>query len=274
MRIHTSIIVVGKYILGVLGLYAIGVAIMYLLQRDILFPRQYTDPHPSAGVGIADLEKLWIESEEGPVESWFLPGEGVHHNHPGPVVLFAHGNAELIEYWPDMLAKYRKMGVSLFLPEFRGYGRSAGIPSEKAITEDFIKFYDLLVDRPDVDVKRIVFHGRSMGGGAVCALAAYRKPQALILQSTFTSIADMSWKFYIPGFVVEETFDNLAVVKELDIPILIIHGKQDDLIPFQHAEKLYQASRHAELIAYDCDHNTCPPDWEVFWQDIRSFLRL
>src|SRR5688572_30832441 len=125
---------------------------------------------PRAGEGIAGLERLHV----GPVEGWFLPAYGVAAGRPGPAVIFAHGNAEIIDPYALELEPYRRMGVSVLLPEFRGYGRSGGEPSEEGITDDFVAFHDLLAARPDVDPSRIVFHGRSLGGGVVCALAARR----------------------------------------------------------------------------------------------------
>jgi pimeloyl-ACP methyl ester carboxylesterase len=186
--------------------------------------------------------------------------------------LFAHGNAELIEYWPDMLDGLRRMGISLFLPEYRGYGRSAGSPSQETITRDFIQFTDELVKRKDVDPSRIIFIGRSIGGGAVCSLISHRRPAALILMSTFTSVTAMARRFLMPGFLVQDPFDNLSAVSRLDIPILIVHGRQDNLIPWEHGQELHRAAPGSRFITYQADHNTCPPDWKVFFEDVRTFL--
>jgi fermentation-respiration switch protein FrsA (DUF1100 family) len=241
-------------------------------QRRIIFPRHLTQPYPKAGDNIAGLERIWIDTSEGKVEGWFIPGDGAGPERPAPLVIFAHGNAELIDYWPELLAGYRRMGINLLLPEYRGYGRSAGSPSQQDITDDFVSFYDLVVRRPDVDGSRVVFHGRSIGGGAVCALAAVRRPASMILQSTFTSLRSMAARFMLPGFLVADPFENLEVVRKLDVPLLVIHGRSDDLIPFEHGRKLYAAARQGKFIAYDCDHNGCPPDWDRYWKDVRSWL--
>ncbi len=243
------------------------------MQRRILFPRHYTQAYPDAGKNLPGLERIWLDTDEGKVEGWFLPGRGVSADQPGPVVIFAHGNAELIEYWPSSFEGYRQLGISLLLGEFRGYGRSAGSPSQENITADFVAFYDRLIQRADVDQNKIIFHGRSLGGGVACALAQKRKPAALILQSTFTSVRTMARRFFMPGSLVRDPFDNLALVKQIDVPILVIHGRQDDLIPFHHGQNLFRAAKNGSFIAYDCDHNSCPPDWQVFWQDIEKFLR-
>ena len=259
-------------VIALVGIYVIAMLGLTLMQRRIIFPRHFTTPFPDAGDGIPGLVKLWIDTPEGKVEGWFLPGNDTGPDEPGPLVIFAHGNAELIEYWPEMLAGYRRMGVNLLLPEYRGYGRSAGSPSQEAITADFIAFYDMVARRPGVDSDRIVFHGRSIGGGAVCALARERKPAAMILQSTFTSIKAMAGRFMLPGFLVADPFDNLSTVEELDVPLLIIHGRHDDLIPYSHGEKLHAAARQSRFVTYDCDHNSCPPDWDIFWDDVKGWL--
>lgn len=245
---------------------------MLSLQRLFLFPKHLIHAPRDAAAPWPELTRLWIDTEAGPVEGWLLPGDGVSAARPGPAVLFAHGNGELIDHWPALLAPYRAMGASLLLTEYRGYGRSAGQPSEEAITRDMVRFYDALAARPEVDPQRIIFHGRSLGGGAVCALAAQRPPAALILHSTFTSVRDLMRGYLIPGFFVLDPFDNLAVLQHLRVPTLIIHGQYDTLIPFSHAQALVRAAPHAKLIALPCDHNDCPPRWSDLWPDLRHHL--
>ncbi len=190
------------FAVAAVGSFAVWLMVISAIQRSIRFPRHSTQADPRAGAGYPGLEKLWIESPQGPVESWFLAGKGRSPTQPGPTVLFAHGNAELIDDWPGMLDEYRAMGVNLALLEYRGYGRSQGEPSEKAITRDFIRFHDQIASRSDVDSRRIFFHGRSLGGGALCALSNHRKPAALILQSTFLSVTALARRFLLPGFLI------------------------------------------------------------------------
>lgn len=254
-------------------LVALLMAVLWL-QRALLFPRYMVRAHARAGDGVRGLERLWIDTDQGRVEAWFLRGDGASAEAPGPAVLFAHGNGELIEQWPEALEAYRHLGVSVLLPEYRGYGRSAGSPSEDAIRDDFARFYDLLAARPEVDRSRIVLHGRSLGGGAVCTIAARHQPSAMVLQSTFTSVADVAWeKMLVPSFLVRDRFDNLSVVTALDTPILVVHGRRDGVIPFSHAKRLVHAAKHARLVAYDADHNDCPPHWAPFWSEVEAFLR-
>ncbi len=251
----------------------VGVVAVLWIARFMLFARHATSPDDSIAARVPGLERLWIKSPEGPVEAWLLPGKGASAQTPGPAVIFAHGNAELIEHWPPMMEPYRQRGLSVLLVEYRGYGRSAGSPSEAAIAEDFAAFYDLLAARPEVDPDRIIFHGRSLGGAAVCALAARRPPAALILQSTFTRFTDMAATWFVPAFMILDPFDSLGVVQRLDRPTLVFHGRLDTLIPHNHGQRLAAASPRARLVSYDCGHNDCPPDWGHFWAQIDAFLR-
>jgi hypothetical protein len=227
---------------------------------------------PAVDVAATGGEALWCSTPAGPVEAWWLPGRGVSAARPGPWVVFLHGNGERIEDWPELLAPYRALGVSVLLPEYRGYGRSAGVPSEAGIVADVVAFVDVVAARPEVDASRMVLHGRSIGGGVACDVARVRRPAALVLSSTFTSIADMAAGMWIPRRLVPQSFDNVACLRELDVPVLVVHGERDRLIGVAHAHALASAAKHAELVLYCADHNDCPPTRSTFWSDVERLL--
>jgi pimeloyl-ACP methyl ester carboxylesterase len=162
------------------------------------------------------------------------------------------------------------LGWSLKYP---GYGRSQGSPTQASITEAFVAAYDALLDHPQVDPTAIVLFGRSVGGGAVAALAAQRPSAALILFSTFTNVRSFATRYGLPGWAVRDPFDTLAVVQAYRQPVLIFHGRRDRTIPYVHAVTLHQAASQGELISLACDHNDCVTDWERFWQEVQPFLR-
>lgn len=259
----TIAIVIGAWVTAVLG-----------LQRLMLFPRYAASADPRAAEGVDGLERLSLDTDEGAVEAFLLPGDGRSASSPGPAVIFAHGNAELIEHWIEPMARYQRLGVTVLLPELRGYGRSAGSPSEAKITEDFIRFHDRLRDRPEVDPTRVVFHGRSLGGGVVGALLRHRRPAALVLQSTFRSVAVMARGHLVPRFLVLDPFDTeRALEAHRSVPVLVAHGRRDSIIPFAHAERLAAIPERGRLVAYDdADHNDCPPSWGQFMTEVERFL--
>ena len=266
---HTII----KYIGTVFIFYVAYCCFLFLIQRQILYPRNLIPALPPTNQKIPGLEKIWLDTSFGKVESWLLHPVMENPSAKVPAVIFAHGNGELIDFWPDELKSFTRLGLALLLVEYPGYGRSAGKPSQESITETFIAAYDALTARKDIDGSRIVLFGRSLGGGAVCALAAQRPSRALILMSTFTSVRSFAVRYMVPGFFARDPFDNLALVRSYPGPILFLHGKQDGVIPFRHSVALHKAAKKSQLIAYDAGHNDCPPSWDDFWQHTESFLR-
>ncbi|MGA1864431.1 MAG: alpha/beta hydrolase [bacterium] len=238
-----------------------------------MYPRYLVNAPEEMPGDMQDIEKVWLNTSFGQIEAWFFPASSPKLTNPSPVVIFAHGNGEIIDFWPMELKKFTQLGIGLFLVEYPGYGRSQGTPSQKTITETFIKAYDYLIERNDVDASRVILFGRSLGGGAVCTLAAERASAALILMSAFTNTRSFAIKFLVPGFIVRDPFDNLSVVRSYNGPVLIIHGKHDNIVPYRHAVLLHRAAPDSKMITYECSHNDCPPNWDTFWNDVESFLR-
>jgi fermentation-respiration switch protein FrsA (DUF1100 family) len=248
-------------ILGVLGAYWL---LLFVFQRSIVFPRALI------GGALARPEharQVWLSTTSGRVEAWFLPPL-TEANGPAPLLLYAHGNGELIDFWPNSFDEARRLGMGVLLVEYPGYGRSAGSPSEASIRDAILAAYDWAKQQAAIDATRIVGHGRSLGGGAICLLAKERPLAALILESTFTSIRGFAHRFAAPEFLVRDPFDNLATVRGYAGPILVLHGDRDDVIPFEHGRTLARAAKHAEFSAMPCAHNDC----EVPWERVHRFL--
>jgi fermentation-respiration switch protein FrsA (DUF1100 family) len=243
---------------------------MQRLEQMVLFPGTMMGG-PQEPPKVQGIERLTLQTSEGNVEAFFLPAFGASDG-PKPAVVHAHGNGEIVDQWVGELEPYRAMGIGVLLPEYRGYGRSAGTPSEAAIADDFVAFYDLLTRRDDVDPSRIVFHGRSLGGGAVCALARHRQAAALVLESTFTSVPDVARRWLVPAAFLANRFDNESVVRDFPHPVLILHGRHDRVIPYEHATSLARAAGRAKLITYECDHNDMNRGSDGYWTEIAGYL--
>ncbi len=261
-----------KFITWTTFLYLAYCGSLFIMQRQILFPRNLVEFPQIPDQKIPGMEKMWIDMPGGKVEAWFIPPVSGREDEPAPAVIFAHGNAELIDYWPEQLRMFSLMGIGVLLVEYPGYGRSQGTPSQHSVTEAFVTAYDILTARKDVDPSRIILIGRSIGGGAICQLAAKRPSAALILMSTFTSIRSFASKYLIPGFLVRDPLDNQTVVSSYSGPVLVVHGKNDETVPYMHGTVLFQAAKHGKMISYDAGHNDCPPDWNTFWNEIEAFL--
>ncbi len=247
-------------------LYLAYCTYFYLLQREMLFPINYVNVPLNISDRVPDSSKLWIDNDFGKTEAWYFLPKNFNSDNKYPLMIVAHGNADVIDKWVNIISYLRENGIAILLVEYPGYGRSEGNPTQESITEVFIKCYDKIIERPEIDRDRIIFLGQSIGGGAICALAKERKSAAMILISAFTSVSYFASQYFLPSFLVKDEFDNLMTVSNYKNPLLLVHGSNDNLIPISEAEKLRSVSKNAELIILDGGHNTIK-DWKKFWRD-------
>lgn len=248
--------------LGSIVLLHLGAAL--LVQRRLLFPNP---PARATIVRPVDVSQVWLPTDSGRVEAWYLPPLAASAA-PAPVLVFFHGNGELIDFLGFDFQVPRQWGMGVLLVEYPGYGRSDGSPSEASVTLAVLAAHDWIRSQPSLDGMKVVAYGRSLGGGAAAILAAQRGAAALVLESTFTSVRSFAHRFFIPEFAILDPFDNLAVVGNYPGPVLVLHGKQDELIPPAHANALASASTRSELHLLACGHNDCDRPWGV----VRKFL--
>lgn len=239
--------------------YGSYLAFGFAMQRRMMYPAP--TPPPYDALVNTDGERLWAEGDDFRSELWLLPPTTVEG--PAPLLVFTHGNGELIDYWVDEFGPARDWGFAVLLVEYPGYGRSTGSPSERTITGAMVAAYDLVASRPDVDERRIVGYGRSLGGAAIGALSRQRDFAAIVLESAFTSVAAMARTMGYPGFLVRDRFDNEAALEAYDGPVLILHGRRDRIIPPSHADALSEAASDARLVWMECGHNDCPRPWSA-----------
>ncbi|MCC6578832.1 MAG: alpha/beta hydrolase [Phycisphaeraceae bacterium] len=241
-------------VLGV-GVYVAWWAALYFMQDELLFPGKSlpvparTLRFPNAKVIVTNLP------DGGQAEAWLIPGIGVDDQHPGPMVMYFHGNAELIDYLDDVILAYWQRGISVLLPEYRGYGRVSGEPSQQALREDCLQFFDIAMEQPMVDRNRIVFHGRSLGSAVAVDLASYRKPAGLVIESAFTSMVELAHDLAAPGFLVRNPYLTDQVLPLLHVPTLIMHGADDDIIPVKYGRKLAALTPDAAYVELKAGHN-------------------
>ena len=202
-----------KFFWTSLIIIALTVLVILAFQRRILFPTHLLpdvskDDRPPRGI-----EQLWLGQPNDGVEAWLMKPKEPHRTSMQSIVLFFHGNAELIDDLTDHIRPYLAAGLSVALMEYRGYGRSAGSPSQSGLIDDAVELRALLINRYGFTADRFYYHGRSLGGGVATGLANRHPPRGLILESTFASIRSIAARMLIPGFLVLDPFDSERVLK-------------------------------------------------------------
>ncbi len=265
-------------IVGVVAAFVVGLWITACAAQDTMIFPGHKFPPPAPGPPVAEPITHWLDLDDGQrVESWLYLPKGATAAQPAPVVIFFHGNGEVIDLQHAILDGYLRRGVAVFLPEYRGYGRSGGKPGQKAIGDDMRIFLDWLIAQPGVDHARVIYHGRSLGGGVACDLARDRTPAAMVLESTFTSINAMAARMLVPSFFVRHPFRNDRVIADADYPLLIMHGTRDTSIPVAHARRNRDLATRSPRLLYaefDCNHNDVPTadDHARYWQLIDDLI--
>ncbi len=243
---------------------ALGVAFVLacIAGRRVMFPAPAAPPESQLALA-AYVQRIWLDTPRARCEAFLLAADR-RTGPAAPLVIFAHGNGELIDYWIDQFEPLRNAGVSILLVEYPGYGRSSGSPSQTTIAQAMVAAFDWAAAQPDFDRARIVGWGRSVGGGAICALARERPLAALVLESSFTSARAMASDLF--GFLsvlVRDPFENLEVVRGFTGRVLVLHGERDEMIPVEHAHELHAAAARSELHLLPCGHNDCVRPWPV-----------
>ncbi|MBX3390839.1 MAG: alpha/beta fold hydrolase [Phycisphaeraceae bacterium] len=273
-RVSRWVIRAAALLVAVIGLgYAAFAGALWEVQDSIIFPRA---AGYSSGRGLPSTgERIWYTAPDGrKIEAWYFKGAGRSAQSPGPLLVCFHGNADFIENWSWMAETCQREGFNVLLPEFRGYGRSEGEPSEKAIVEDSAAILRIVLQRPEIDGSKLVLLGRSLGGGVACAVALQVPPAALILECTFTSLASMADGYHVPRWLVRHPFRNDEALKTIKAPVMLVHGEHDRIIPHRHSEELKKLRPDAELVTLDCDHNDLPGnDEEKYKASFVEFLR-
>jgi fermentation-respiration switch protein FrsA (DUF1100 family) len=238
----------------------------------VFFPQTSFDSKPENWH--LDYEDAYFTTEDGiKLHGWFFP-LAVDR----PAILFCHGNAGNISHRLDNVARLLEKGLQVFIFDYRGYGRSAGKPSEKGIYLDGLAAYDYLVREERIPASNIVVFGRSLGAAVAIEVALQKEIRSVILESAFTSTKDMAkamllFKPLSPFMPVN--YDNLAKISRLRTPKLIVHGDQDEIVPFGMGQKLFDAADRPKDFypIRGAGHNdTYPVGGEKYFNRVATFV--
>ena len=240
--------------IGTLFLLTLGIFVLvkFLEQTSVFYPGKGIDITPSqAGM---QFEDLYLTTKDHiKINAWLIKSAP-----ESSTILFAHGNAGTMSQRVMKIKFLRDMGLNVLAFDYRGYGRSQGHPSEEGIYLDAQAAYDYLQTRKDIDHKRIIAYGVSLGGIVVIDLATKRKCAALIIDSSITSAKDMGKRLYpfLPSFMMSLKFDSLSKVSHISAPKLFMHSPQDHTVPFAMSQELFsKAMEPKKFISTYGGHN-------------------
>lgn len=170
-------------------------------------------------------------------------------------LLYSHGNAEDMGLILPVLREVYQQGFSIFTYDYQGYGTSQGLPSEQGSYADIASAYQYLTTELSIPPNQVIAHGRSVGGGPTLWLATEYPVAGVILESTFVSAFRVVTQIPLLPF---DRFPNLARIRQVSAPVLLIHGVEDDLIPIWHSKELYQAAPDPKAFLWleGAGHNT------------------
>jgi fermentation-respiration switch protein FrsA (DUF1100 family) len=224
-----------------IGYGALLIYVWFFQSRLLYFPHAAGADSGARPTDIGlDYEVVHFETEDGVrLHGWFVPAEA-----PRGVLLFMHGNAGNITHRLESIDRFHRLGLSVLIFDYRGYGASEGRPSENGTYLDAQAAWRHLVDDREVAPGRIVLFGRSLGAAVAAWLAARTRPAALIVESGFTSVPDLAARhyWYLPVRTLSRfDYDTRAHVRRIACPLLVVHSADDEIAPFAHGEAIFAA---------------------------------
>ncbi|MBF0267711.1 MAG: alpha/beta hydrolase [Alphaproteobacteria bacterium] len=208
---------------------------MYVFQRRLLYHPDRSSPAPLRG-----MAEIWLQAADGVrLNGWFAPAQG-----NAGVIVYLHGNAGNLGMLEDKLAAYLGAGLGVLAIDWRGYGKSAGSPSEEGLYADGRAALAFLAEK-GVPLSRVVLHGESLGSGVATLLAVENQLAGLVLEAPFISVAETAQHHYpyLPArWLVKDRFDSLARIGKITVPLLILHCSDDRTVPVSHGQTLLAAA--------------------------------
>lgn len=234
--------------------YVVIAGLLYFYQdRLVYFPERALTATP-AQAGLA-YEPIRFTSADGvALSGWFIPAPAAR-----ATLLFCHGNAGNISHRLESIRQFHRLGLNVFIFDYRGYGESEGVPTEAGTYRDAEAAWRYLVETRGLAPEHIVYFGRSLGAAIAAWLATQHPPRALMVESAFTSVPDFGAEIY-PWLPVRSLarlrYPTQEYLRPVQTPVLIVHSREDEIVPFRHAEKLYEsANAPKELLEIRGRHN-------------------
>ena len=243
-------------------------------QLFVYHPDPWIDQDWKARSGLP-LEEVWFQASDGTkLFGWYVENAAT-----SAVILWCHGNAGNIINRLENLRELYRLGLSVFLFDYRGYGRSQGSPSEEGLYQDALGAYDYLTRVRLIRPDRIVLFGRSLGAAVAAEVVSHKPAAGLILESPFPSIEAVA-KFHYGGLLVHwllgAEFRLIDRLPQLSLPKLVVHGDQDEIIPLELGRQVFEAAKPPKsfYVIKGADHNnTYHVGGEPYFHRFAEFVR-
>ena len=235
-------------LLGGVSCYALVVGVLYVGQRSMLYHPTATRISP-AEAGLPEAQEVVLTTSDGEkLVAWHVPPRG-----DKPVVIYFHGNAEIVPWRAERHRKTIAAGLGLLAVNFRGYGGSTGTPTEDGLHRDALAAYAFAAER--YPAQRIALWGHSLGTGVAVWLASEKPVGKLVLEAPYSSTADVAAGLFpwVPvRWLMKDQLRSDQRIGSVHVPLLIMHGAQDGAISIRFGERLFAlANEPKRFIRYD-----------------------
>lgn len=239
---HWNVLHIIFYILLLFTIFYGGFGLtLYLMQPKLTYRPIREVLYTPEEIGL-DFEDLTLKTEDGiELSAWYIPAPDAKYT-----VLLCHGNGGNIMHRLDNLNIFYNLGVNCLIFDYRGYGNSQGKPTEQGTYNDAMAAYKWLTEQKKIAPQTIIVYGQSLGGSVAAWLASQVQIGSLVLENAFTSYLDLAKKFYwyMPvQFFVRYKYDTLQYIANVHCPILVIHSRDDEIVPFEFGQRLHQAAK-------------------------------
>ncbi len=246
-------------ILGsIVGIYFALMLLLYLRQSKHLYKPTHEIETTPDRLGFEYDSIMFKTSDNITLNGWFIPQQPVPEYGAQRVVLFFHGNTGNISHCMETIEMYHRLGLGIFIFDYRGYGNSIGRITEQGTYHDAEAAWQYLVNTLDIPPDHIIVHGRSLGGAVASWLVSQYTPKAFIIESTFTSAADIAAEHFphMPArLLTRYHYNTLENIENVECPVLVVCSREDNITPIHHAIKLFDAAREPkEFLEIEGNH--------------------
>ena len=255
---------------SILVLVFLGLAlVIHFHQTKLIF---YPSPLAQGYKFDPQFEEIFLDVNGKKVHSLLL--ESKTKNSPG-VLLYFHGNAGSLEGWSEVMSEIvERTSWSVWAVDYPGYGKSEGsILSESSLHDSAEALWAKAEERFPKNAKRVIF-GRSIGSGVALKLSTEKSADAVILETPYVNLSELA-RFVmpmVPLFLLRFRFPSDEWILKTKAPILVLHGTEDEVIPFAQGQRLAAMKPGSHFVAIDGGHHNDLAAYEEFWEALRQFL--